>query len=291
MLSMGAAVFGVWYWISFLQPARAYEEDIWTPKGENTPRQWMGIRDRMRQGFFRHDDMIRLSFSGDTESIERLMARLPATGRIQGCLGSAGPPHAAEALRALTAHDVGDTAEEWHQWWQTHRGKSQAVLIRESFTPLGIDPQKSPTREQVLQLLRLAGAAPEPSAAKTQDPVAPDPAPGQSFNALRILRDHHIKPELISHSDLLNPEGEALFRGLKRYIDFRARYPVSNGVGVVFGTWSGEITFDFRDEDGFGIGLGMLGRPWMPWLWFTGAAALATGGLCGAWKLWRSRES
>jgi len=291
VLALGAAVFGVWFWISSFQPARAYNEDIWRPTGENTPRRWMGIRDRMRRGFFLHDDMIRLRFIGDTESIERLMTRLPDTGRIQGCLGSAGPPHAAEALSGLTAHTVGDTAEEWHQWWQQHRGKSQAILIREAFIPLGIDPQRSPTREQALQLLRLAGAASDPGSDKSQDGFTPDHDPGRSRNALRILRDHNIKPEIVTHTDLLDPDGEALFRGLKRYIDFRVRYPVTNRAGVVFGSWAGDITFHFRDGDGFGPGYKMLARRWMPGLWFAGVAALAAGGLWGGWRLWRSRGS
>ena len=106
---------------------------------------------------------------------------------------------------------------------------------------------------------------------------------------MRILRDHEVKPEVVTHADLLRPEGETIFLGLAAYIEFRERYPVQNGVGVVFGDSAGDIYFDYRDDPFYSMHEPrFLGRRWAPWAWFGGVAALAIGGVWGSRALWRS---
>lgn len=284
--AVGAALWGSWFWASRIRLLRDQLATAWQPTGRNTPLQWKGLRERMRRGFFWHDDMIGVRLLGDTESIERIMDRLPESGDVTGCFHG----HAAEALRGLTAHDAGNTAEGWRAWWRTHQGKSQYTLIRESFAPLGIDPRKPPTKEQTLELLRLVGVGSALGSDGGLQPGAPRPGAARTENALRILRDHEVKPEVVTHSDLLRPEGETIFHGLTRYIEFREQYPVQNGVGVVFGDSAGDIYFDYRDDPFyFEVADRFFGGRWAPWVWFGGVAGLGIGGVWGGWLLWRSR--
>jgi hypothetical protein len=229
--------------------------------------------------------MIRAGELGDTEAIELIMNRLPAKGQAAGCVGWVRPPHAAEALRRLTAHDAGDMAEGWHAWWRVHQGKSQATLIRESFRPLGIDPQKPPTKEQTLSLLRLIGL-PFLLEGQTRDLVgAPTPGMARTFNAMRILRDHDVKPEIVTRQELLRADGESILKGVVMYADFRARNPLSNEAGVVFGNHSGYSYEEYMQEQRW-----TLRSPWAPWAWFGGGGALVVGSVVGGRALWRSRR-
>lgn len=201
--------------------------------------------------------MIRAGRLGDTEAIKLIMNRLPAEGQANGCLGCVGPPHAAEQLRALTAHDAGNPAEGWHAWWRAHQGKAQATLIHESFGPLGIDPQKPPTKEQTHSLLRLIGLPSLLGGSSLERVGAPEPGRARTSNALRILRDHDVKPEIVTRQDLLGSDGEAILQGLTLYVDFRARNPLSNGAGVVFGNRPGFSYDDYLQEQSW-----MLRSPW-----------------------------
>ncbi len=281
---MGAALWGIWLWTFRLRPVRDEIAENFQPSGLNTPLRWKRIREQMRHGRFSHDDMIQVRFLGDTEIIERLMSRMPESGHVNGCFHG----HVGEALCVLTGHDAGDTAEGWHAWWRTHRGKSQTALIRESFAPLGIDPQKPPTKEQTLELLRLIGVG-RAVGGDSLKPGAPVPGAARTSNALRILRDHEVKPEVVTHADLLRPEGESIFLGLTRYIEFKEQYPVQNGVGVVFGDSAGDIYFDYREDPFYDVHAPrLLGRRWAPWAWFGGVAALGIGGVLGGGALWRS---
>ena len=286
---MGAAIWGIWFWTCRVRWVR---EDV-QPTGRNTPLKWKGIRDRMRRGYFWHDDMVSIRFLGDTESIELIMRRLPESGNVNKCLGSNGPAHAASALRALTAHDAGNTAEGWREWWRTHQGKSQYALICESFAPLGIDLRKKPTKEGILELLRLVGVG--------SAPVGAGPKPdfrlldeARAINALRILRDREVKPESVTHADLLGPEGEAIFRGLVKYSGFMEQHPVVNGVGVVFGDHAGDIYIDYRDDPFYqelASTKGFFGTRWAPWAWYGGVAALLAIGGLGSRALWTSARN
>lgn len=281
---MGAALWGIWLWTFRLRLVRDEIAEALQPNGLNTPLRWKGIRERMRHGFFWHDDMIRVRLLGDTEIIELIMNRLPESGSVSGCSHG----HAAEALRVLTGHDAGDTAEGWRAWWRTHQGKSQTALIRESFAPLGLDPHKPPTREQTLELLRLIGVG-RAVGGDSLKPGAPVPGAARTHNALRILRDHEVKPEVVTHADLLRSDGEMIFLGLARYIEFKEQYPVQNGVGVVFGDSAGDIYFDYRDDPFYDlVAPRLLGRRWAPWAWFGGVAVLGIGGVWGSRALWHS---
>ncbi|MFN0129339.1 MAG: hypothetical protein ACKV19_21955 [Verrucomicrobiales bacterium] len=222
--------------------------------------------------------MVRVGRLGDTEAIQAIMARLHPEGPAGGCLMGSRPPHAREALQDLSGHDAGPKAEDWHAWWRLHHGKSQFTLIRESFLPLGVDPRKPPTKEQTVKLLRLIGLAHQ------IDGGAPVPRPTRArvSNALRILRDHEIKPEVVTLADLAGSDGQAILDGLTAYTTFQAEHPADNGVGVVFGQHASATPFsnEYLETHSW-----ILRSVFAPWAWFGGAMFLAISGLWGAWKL------
>jgi hypothetical protein len=279
---LGAGAWGLWFEVTKLGPFRS-DLQANDYRARRELRAWQATRKRFHKGFQSHEDFEWVGSRGSTEEVRVAIRLLPAEGKIEGCLGSV-RPHWAEMLRRLTGQDAGPNAEDWHRWWDANKDKTQADWIRDAFLPLGIDPERKPSADEVQSLLRLIGLHHHLRRSRSFSHGV-HISEGIAFNAMRILRDYDVDPTTVSLEDGSRPETRFIVRGLTHYARFQAQHGLNPGVGVVFDIFASQSV-----EDDFPEPFPIEMQRWFPWAWLGGSGAIMLVGGWLSWKLWRTRR-
>jgi outer membrane protein assembly factor BamB len=124
-----------------------------------------------------HDVILEIGAIGEATSVPFLIEALAKQGTVprEGPYGAIDTRfHVLNTLQAITNHDAGRNAEDWRQWYEKNKDKTQAQWIKDGFTEHGFPVSDPPDDAFVTALIRASDPKYQPWYLQT--------------NALRILR-------------------------------------------------------------------------------------------------------
>ena len=123
-----------------------------------------------------HDVILEIGAIGDATSVPFLIEALAKFGTVprEGPYGAIDTRfHVLSALQSITNHDAGRNAEDWRQWYEKNKDKTQAQWIKDGFAEHGFPVSDPPADAFVTALIRASDPKYQPWYLQT--------------NALRIL--------------------------------------------------------------------------------------------------------
>ena len=130
--------------------------------------------------------------------------------------------HSVTSMQYISNQDQGGYADDWLDWWEKNKTKSQEQWIAEGFEQHGVKVNIPPTEEQRPRLLVLLNKS-DPNNTSTFD--------GLKYNAFRCLRDSGFDPVEYAIS---NPKmSDEIKRGLREYERLERRFPAVLGLGIL----------------------------------------------------------
>jgi outer membrane protein assembly factor BamB len=124
-----------------------------------------------------HDVILEIGWIGDAASVPFLIDALAKQGTVprEGPYASIDTRfHVLDALQAITNHDAGRNAEDWRQWYEKNKDKTQEQWIKDGFVEHGFPVSDPPADPFVTALIRASDPKYQPRYLQT--------------NALRMLR-------------------------------------------------------------------------------------------------------
>src|SRR6202162_5192279 len=124
-----------------------------------------------------HDVILEIGWIGDAASVPFLIDALSKQGAVprEGPYASIDTRfHVLDALQAITNHDAGRNAEDWRQWYEKNKDKTQEQWIKDGFVEHGFPVSDPPADPFVTALIRASDPKYQPRYLQT--------------NALRMLR-------------------------------------------------------------------------------------------------------
>jgi len=124
-----------------------------------------------------HDVILEIGAIGDATSVPSLIEALAKFGTVprEGQYGAIDTRfYVLGALQSITNHDAGRNAEDWRQWYEKNKDKTQAQWIKDGFVEHGFPVSDPPDDAFVTALIRASDPKYQPGYLQT--------------NALRILR-------------------------------------------------------------------------------------------------------
>ena len=124
-----------------------------------------------------HDVILEIGWMGDATSVPFLIDALAKQGNVprEGLYASIDTRfHTLDALQSITNHDAGRNAEDWRQWYERNRDKTQEQWIKDGFVEHGFPVSDPPDDAFVTALIQASNPKYQPQYLQV--------------NALRILR-------------------------------------------------------------------------------------------------------
>jgi len=124
-----------------------------------------------------HDVILTIRAIGDPTSVPFLIGELAKMGTVprEGLYGAIDTRfHVLDALQEITNHDAGRNAEDWRQWYEQNKRKTQEQWIKEGFVDHGFPVSDPPDDAFVTALIQASNPKYQPRYLEV--------------NALRILR-------------------------------------------------------------------------------------------------------
>jgi len=124
-----------------------------------------------------HDVILEIGWIGDASSVPFLIDALAKQGNVprQGLYASIDTRfHTLDALQSITNHDAGRNAEDWRQWYEKNKDKTQEQWIKDGFVEHGFPVSDPPDDAFVTALIKASNPKYQPRY--------------HQVNALRILR-------------------------------------------------------------------------------------------------------
>ncbi|NQT85088.1 hypothetical protein HQ563_18885 [bacterium] len=222
-LLLATAVSFLWFY--WLGPLRAYvRRGGLYPDCLRAKKEWAKTKRRIRRTGWAHDDFVTVGRYGDKQFAAEMIRRMKPGQDISAC--SQG--HKDTALRMITNQDAGDIVEDWQEWWQVNRDKTQEEWIREGFEQSGLTLHSPLTHKDIRSLLAVIGT--------TKEDTHPPRFAAQRHlrnNAMRWLRDSDVDPRDFTMSDLAGDEADAVLHGLLLYTRWVAHSPKYYSPGVL----------------------------------------------------------
>ena len=124
-----------------------------------------------------HDVILEIGWIGDASSVPFLIDALAKQGNVprEGLYASIDTRfHTLDALQSITNHDAGRNAEDWRQWYEKNKDKTQEQWIKDGFVEHGFPVSDPPDDAFVTALIQASNPKYQPRYLQV--------------NALRILR-------------------------------------------------------------------------------------------------------
>jgi hypothetical protein len=124
-----------------------------------------------------HDVILEIGWIGDASSVPFLIDALAKQGNVprEGLYASIDTRfHTLDALQSITNHDAGRNAEDWRQWYEKNKDKTQKQWIKDGFVEHGFPVSDPPDDAFVTALIQASNPKYQPRYLQV--------------NALRILR-------------------------------------------------------------------------------------------------------
>jgi outer membrane protein assembly factor BamB len=124
-----------------------------------------------------HDVILEIGWIGDASSVPFLIDALAKQGNVprEGLYASIDTRfHTLDALQSITNHDAGRNAEDWRQWYEKNKDKTQEQWIKDGFVEQGFPVSDPPDDAFVAALIQASNPKYQPRYLQV--------------NALRILR-------------------------------------------------------------------------------------------------------
>ena len=156
-----------------------------------------------KRGKYNHESGGFLGINGDKSTVEWMIADLKP-GEELGCHTG----HSEDALAHLTNQAYSLDANDWLDWWEINKDKTQEEWMRDGFEQIGITLSEELTDEDIIELLTILGYGGKENQRGQQ----------YCFNAYRWLRDNDFNWYGFEYEKILNSDDpEAVYRGLQEY--------------------------------------------------------------------------
>lgn len=181
LLLLGGGAADVWF--RRVAPFMRTQDPEWC-SAHSDEAYWIEAQKAIHRGMWVHDTGFIVGRYGDKRWAEWIMARVKP-GQDMGC-SSEGLCHSANAMRDITNHDAGPSANDWLGWWESNKSKSQAEWIAAGFRQRGFNVEVPPKPGEFPILLAILG-----NTATNKSEAIPG---WMKYNAFRCLRDSGFEP-------------------------------------------------------------------------------------------------